>query len=394
MPTTSVQSPPMVIKYNPQLDGLRFCAVLFVVCYHWLPFISKLNISQFLGGFVNFFFVLSGYLITKILLSAKAKSSVLKLSKCKVVLFFLFRRTIRIFPAYYFFLFIVLIIPGIGHHLKENEIAYFSYLSNYYIFLAEKWPLVTSHLWTLAVEEQFYVIWPLFVLFIPSRHLLKTFVAIGLISIILRAMFYHSNTDFFPQSILTQYCLDSFAIGGILAYRFATCKEHEKLIDRYIYIFLLIGIPLCIIIIITHAIYLSFVFNGLIISLISFIFIKKAVFGYKGLMKRFLENKTVIFLGKISYSIYLYHLMVPVVFWKLFDSAYQYLSITQAQFFTEQEKYIVFFVKVISSQLGCFIIYSVITIALATLSWQYIELPFNRLKKLFNPGLANKSKEG
>ena len=57
------------LTYNPQFDGLRFCAVLFVVSYHWIPEISEMQRSFFLGGLVNFFFVLSGYLITRILFS-------------------------------------------------------------------------------------------------------------------------------------------------------------------------------------------------------------------------------------------------------------------------------------------------------------------------------------
>ena len=392
MTTSSVETPPRVIKYNPQLDGLRFCAVLFVVCYHWLPFISSHKVSHFFGGFVNFFFVLSSYLITKILMSAKDKSVTLKFSKIKVILFFLFRRTIRIFPAYYLLLALVLIIPGIGHHLKQHEVAYFSYLANYYIFFAEQWPLATSHLWTLAVEEQFYIFWPLIVIFIPNKYLLKTFIAVGLISIVLRAIFYQSTTGFFPQSILTQYCLDSFAIGGILALKFTISKEQERLIDRFFHVSLLIGIPVGFIIILTNSFYLSFVFNGLIISVISYMLIKKAIFGYTGLLQKFLENKVVLFLGQISYSIYLYHLVVPVVFWKMFDLIYEHLNLTYPQFFIEQEYNIVILVKIMSSQLGCFIIYSIITITLSILSWHIIEVPFNNLKNLFNPGLANKPK--
>ncbi|MES2446739.1 MAG: acyltransferase [Bacteroidota bacterium] len=392
MTTSSVETPPRVIKYNPQLDGLRFCAVLFVVCYHWLPIISSHKVSHFFGGFVNFFFVLSSYLITKILMSAKDKSVTLKFSKIKVILFFLFRRTIRIFPAYYMFLALVLIIPGIGHHLKQHEVAYFSYLANYYIFFAEQWPLATSHLWTLAVEEQFYIFWPLIVIFIPNKYLLKTFIGVGLISIVLRAIFYQSTTGFFPQSILTQYCLDSFAIGGILALKFTISKEQERLIDRFFHVSLLIGIPVGFIIILTNSFYLSFVFNGLIISVISYMLIKKAIFGYTGLLQKFLENKVVLFLGQISYSIYLYHLVVPVVFWKMFDLIYEHLNLIYPQFFIEHDNNIVLLVKIMSSQLGCFIIYSIITITLSILSWHIIEVPFNNLKNIFNPGLANKPK--
>jgi len=392
MSNSLVQPPLRIIKYNPQLDGLRFCAVFVVVCYHWIPYIFLNQLTLFFGGFVNFFFVLSSYLITKILLSAKEKSYNYNIPRYKVILFFLFRRTIRIFPAYYVFLLVVLLIPVVGEDVKNHATMYFTYLANYHIFNATGWPLVTSHVWTLAVEEQFYIFWPLIIIFVPHRYLLKTFILLIITSVGLRAYFYQANTGFFPQSILTEYCIGSFAVGGILAYMYTIPEKREVLITKYLKVMLLIGIPVGITIIIMKSFYLSFVLNGLIISLISLFLIRKAIFGYKGFMGKFLENRIVLYLGKISYGIYLYHLLVPVIFWRIFDNWYAYFSNRNSHFFSHHNAKIVFIIKILSSQIGCFIIYSIFTVAIAMISWNVIEEPFNRLKGLFNPGIKGQTK--
>ena len=110
---TSNLNTPRVIEYKPQLDGLRFCAVLFVLIYHYLPVFRQLGVNLDLALFLVFFFVLSSYLITKILLISKEKGIEAGYSKSKIGLVFLIRRTLRIFPAYYFYL-IVLMLLQIG----------------------------------------------------------------------------------------------------------------------------------------------------------------------------------------------------------------------------------------------------------------------------------------
>jgi len=389
------QNSTQVLSYNPQLDGLRFFAVLFVVTYHWLPSITHLEVSYFLGGLINFFFVLSSYLITKILYSAREKSINAGIPKYKMVVVFLLRRTIRIFPAYYFFLFVVMLLPIIGNEVRDHAGMYFSYLVNYQIFHDQTWPLVTPHIWTLAVEEQFYVFWPIIILFIRHRYLAKTFLLIILIGVVLRMIYYQPvdslQQSLLTQSILTQYCIDAFALGGLLAYKSTLPDSQKKIFDKILNVLFCIAIPLAILIIITKSHYFSFVINGLLLSIISMKLIEGAVLGYKGIVGKFLQHRIVVFIGRISYGIYLYHLLVPVVFWKLFDMSYDLLHSSFPYFFERNERGVVIFFNIIRSELFCFIVYSILTIAVALLSWNLIEKPFARLKVFLNFGQKKSS---
>ena len=197
--------------------------------------LSEIKLSYFFGGLVNFFFVLSSYLITLILFKSRQRSDTTDVSKINVMVTFLLRRTIRIFPAYYCFLAIIFLLPTIGAAVQDNPAVYISYLVNYHVFQEHIWPPVTSHIWTLAVEEQFYLLWPLFIIFIPYRHLLKTFLFLIVGSILLRAIFYYP-AEGIPQDILTQFCVDSFAVGGILGTIHGVVEE-RLMIDKYFRIY-------------------------------------------------------------------------------------------------------------------------------------------------------------
>lgn len=378
------QSSLRIIPYNPQLDGLRFCAVLFVLCYHWLAKIFTGETSFFFGDFINFFFVLSSYLITKILIISKNKARLIGATNWKAMLFFLFRRSIRIFPAYYLYLIILMFIPIIGEEVNRNPKMYFAYLSNYEIYFEQIWPISTSHLWTLAVEEQFYIIWPILILFINEKYLYKTLIGITVLGVILRIIFYIPPSGV-PQDILTQYCLDPFAIGALLAYKYSKTNNEEVGNSRknnYLLFASILGIIVSIII---KSYYISFVLNSLLFSIVSYRLIEIAIFGYNGFLGAFLENKVVLYLGKISYGIYLYHLIIPIIFWQLFNKAYNRFYLMYPSFFTSNKNGINIFIKIISSQISCFIIYFVLTVGIASLSWNLVEKQFNKLKFLVKP---------
>ncbi len=383
MPVEYPQKPAQVLKYNPQLDGLRFFAVLFVVCYHWIPSFRHTQFAGFLGGMINFFFVLSSYLITGILFSAKDKSEVFGIPKFKVMGVFLLRRTVRIFPAYYLFLLILMLLPFIGRDIKDNAGMYFSYLANYHIYFSNDFPSAAAHIWTLAVEEQFYVLWPLVILFVPQRHLLKTFIFLIIMSVALRAVNYFP-THGVPQAILTQYCVDAFAVGGILAYKYRAPEHERKLISKWVNIALYISIPLSIAIILFKSHYYSFVLNRLLFSIISLKIVEGAVIGYKKIFGKVLEKKPILYLGRISYGIYLYHLLVPVVFWRLYHYAFLYLKTDHRGFYTRNHDAISAFQKTLVSEPVSFTIYAILTIIIASVSWKFLETPLNKLKVQYN----------
>jgi peptidoglycan/LPS O-acetylase OafA/YrhL len=150
------------LSYLPGLDGLRAFAVIAVLLYHAeLPWIR----GGFLG--VEVFFVISGYLITTLLLTEWHQQGRINLMG------FWLRRARRLLPALYLLLvvtlaFAVVFLPGEVASLRDDALAAFGYVTNWYLILGEQSyfesvgrPSLLQHLWSLAVEEQFYVLWPL-----------------------------------------------------------------------------------------------------------------------------------------------------------------------------------------------------------------------------------------
>jgi peptidoglycan/LPS O-acetylase OafA/YrhL len=134
----------------PSIDGLRAVAVMLVVLYHF-----GLRINGGLG--VTIFFVVSGFLITWLLLKEESKWGGISLR-----LFYL-RRSLRIFPAFYAFWFLVVVILGVmaGKPVVwPHAITAFFYVGNYYQAIANEWVTPLFHTWSLAIEEQFYLLWP------------------------------------------------------------------------------------------------------------------------------------------------------------------------------------------------------------------------------------------
>src|SRR4051794_4251038 len=150
------------LSYLPGLDGLRAFAVIAVLLYH-------AELSWIRGGFlgVEVFFVISGYLITTLLLSQWHQQGHIDLVG------FWMRRARRLLPALYLLLvvtlaFAVVFLPGEAARLRDDALAAFGYVTNWYLILGEQSyfetvgrPSLLQHLWSLAVEEQFYVLWPL-----------------------------------------------------------------------------------------------------------------------------------------------------------------------------------------------------------------------------------------
>jgi len=141
-------------KHLPSLDGLRGIAALLVVFYHFGIEFGFHPPPGYLG--VLIFFVLSGFLITWLLLKESSATGTVSLSG------FYLRRSLRIFPAFYGFWLFSIGVRILGHRTIAwgAAIASFFYVSNYYYSLVPGADTFMLHTWSLANEEQFYLLWP------------------------------------------------------------------------------------------------------------------------------------------------------------------------------------------------------------------------------------------
>jgi peptidoglycan/LPS O-acetylase OafA/YrhL len=371
--TTDQENPNTKFKFKPQLSGLRFCAVLFVIVYHFSIFLIGLkNWHYDLGSFIVFFFVLSSYLITRILLDAKRKAIGKGMPVWKVAVAFLTRRTLRIFPAYYLYLLILGLFVLEGLDLRQHPAFYFGYIYNVWIFITGSWGPYAVHLWTLAVEEQFYIIWPWIILFVPIRHLFKIFGLMIFSAIAFRVVFLSVSPEqpVFPMLVLMPACIDSFGAGALLAYWHYTGRENNRWLKWTSFI----AIPVWLLLILTNHHRILIGLDRVFISLFAVTIIDIANRGYTGITKKFLENRLVQYLSKISYGIYLYHLIATLFFWKIF-------AIVQRNFIGRGLD-LSAAGKWLASPYISFWIYFILAIGCATISWYCVEQPFNNLRKL------------
>ncbi|MHB0869571.1 MAG: acyltransferase family protein [Chloroflexota bacterium] len=196
-------------KYIPELDGLRALAILSVLLFH-LNFRSNWFSLGWTG--VMLFFVLSGFLITGILLEAKKRPHYFRN--------FYARRALRVLPIYYLTFLAVAAAARTGQEGVGDLGYYVTYTQNYLLGatnFSPSFPIMFNHTWSLAIEEQFYLLWPLAVLWLSRRGLLLLTVALFALGLFSRAaiLFSAANPVLIYTSLPTQ--LDSLAAGAGLA---------------------------------------------------------------------------------------------------------------------------------------------------------------------------------
>ena len=217
--TVSRATDPALARTIPSLDGIRALAVLCVIWGHGAATLPQTDVVVFLranlpGGYfgVQAFFVLSGFLITTLLLRERGKTGRISLSA------FYRRRAYRILPALFVFLAVVsvLAVTRVIDGLGPRDII------SPALFLRDYWPLDgswwTGHIWSLSVEEQFYVLWPLAVILMPRRVAVKVLVIGVLISPFVRIGTY--LLPFVPEGGVTYMFhtrADALMIGSPLA---------------------------------------------------------------------------------------------------------------------------------------------------------------------------------
>lgn len=354
------------MQYIKQLDSLRAIAVLFVIIHHWIPKDNILNSLPNGAIGVDIFFVLSGFLITKILFDAKNTAEDLGGSKRVALKNFYARRTLRIFPIYYITLFVLLIFhSATTTQIKPAFLYYATYVSNFYFFSRQSFDGMLSHLWSLAVEEQFYLFWPWIILFTKRKYLLPVIAGFILIG---------SGSNFLlrqepMREILTFTCFDAFGLGALLSWQM-TYRAHN--LHRF-YKNLSIAAGIAALFFILYVIRISIVVPLRLINatialwLITFIVIHAQ--SSNPLFRSVWNNRGLVFLGRISYGLYLYHNLIPFFNSKVINV---YLKPLLPEVLSQTYWGIFFLVE-----------NALVLVLLAWFSYVFIEKRFLSLKKYF-----------
>ncbi|WP_254412779.1 acyltransferase family protein [Dyadobacter diqingensis] len=301
------------LSYYTELDGVRAIAILMVMFFHFFSdFETDGSIFQFLKRLalkgetgVTLFFVLSGFLITRILLSTRE-------SKNYFYNFFV-RRSLRIFPLYYLFLVIYYLTPlFFGGSIPEFglQIYYWIYLQDFSTTFGWK-SEGPGQFWSLAVEEHFYLVWPFLIYYLRERAISFWISVIIVTSFILR-IYLSRHYPLIHHFTFTR--MDDLAIGAILA----LLEYHGFVKRRNAIYFLLLLIPVNMVWVLNRFVgpsivdSLSFLQTSIsFCSLIGFVICLQE----GNWLKKILTQTPLIYTGKVSYGLYVFH---PFCF-KLFE---------------------------------------------------------------------------
>ena len=335
--------------YFPYLDVVRFIAAFMIVIYHgyeawrgWFGEIGFLSggtyktltpfgklINMMLKNFeigVDIFFLLSGFLITYILIKEKERFGKINIFK------FIVRRTLRIWPLYFL---LIAVAPLLVSWLNANEPNYLVnalFVNNFHAIATQKWTYPFAHFWSICIEEHFYLIWPFIIMFIPNKHLMKVFATLILFSIGFRM--YSVMTNDYPWFTLYLHTfsrMDILVLGAIGAWFYAK-KPFKVNLSRYYRILLWVVLiaAFCLEPVVNwNSVFLAgfkkFFYMGIIaVLLLDYNFNDK----FRHVLK---PNSIFHYFGKISYGIYMYgNILLLIIMKKMMfkweiDNLYVYI---------------------------------------------------------------------
>ncbi|MEJ7611419.1 MAG: acyltransferase [Ferruginibacter sp.] len=356
---------PGINAYVPQLDSIRAIAVLLVIFHHWLPEKSLINFLHNGAIGVDTFFVLSGFLITSILLKSKEDLERKNISTATVFKNFYIRRSLRIFPIYYLLLIIFWLFND--PEILKNGIYYYTYTSNILFYDQQSFVARFAHLWSLAVEEQFYLIWPFLIIFVAKNRLpfvIGIFLTIGI------SANYIITAKGWWVNIFTPACFDAFAIGAMLSFTSGYRQDIIKYLQKKFNAILLFACCL----LFTDILLLHALPPRTIHSIFAVILVFYSLYlNNNRIANIILNHKWLQSMGRISYGIYLYHLFIP----ELWSYVIKYCA---------EHNVDLLYNRSIPGNLKItwlFLQHFTIVILLSKLSWYLIEKPVNQLKERF-----------
>jgi peptidoglycan/LPS O-acetylase OafA/YrhL len=346
------------LKKIPSLDGLRAIAILLVLASHlggsrnFLPVSTMAWIGDVGNLGVRLFFVISGFLITRLLLGEIDRQQRISLKA------FYIRRVLRIFPAFYVFIACALLLAAVGFAtLDSRDVLHaVTYTMNYHANFSPNFSL--RHLWSLAVEEQFYLLWPLTLAILMPSRASRVLVALVVVVPILRVVLYTMVPGYenIADTGFESVC-DALATGCLLAMalpRLARTPGFNRLVSSPLFPLLFVAIVvannqrdhpkffwlLCV----------PFMNVALALTVLRYVQAPLLPIG------RLLNHRALVSIGVLSYSVYLWQQLF-LIQWRPATSIF-----------------VVFPLNI------------VMTFACAAASYHFVERPFLRLKQRFEPG--------
>ncbi len=348
-------------KYYEKIDGLRFVAIFLVLVEHFATVIGRHISAGFYG--VDLFFVISGFLITSILLKQNEKSFGANYRN------FIGRRTLRIFQIYYL---TVLILWLVNMDVVRQRIFWLVTYSFNYAAIKFHLPAgPVTHFWSLYVEEQFYLFWPLIVISLKKKQNILTGLIIAIILFGYIQMLFSvipSISSYNNYGLLTR--MSSLGLGSFGAVFAMKNSLPENLLKSKIFEFTVFTV-------LVISLTVTFKMNALFLGLCSLYLVTKSSmydFHLKP-VNSFLKNKTVIHIGTLAYGIYVYHMPISYYFTLyIFDPVWNHIDFSSLGLLRKIQWH---------SWILKFPLYSLLSFGVASLSYKYIEKPLLNLKDKF-----------
>lgn len=334
------EKPPAPVSFSARrlvaLDGLRGIAILLVLYHHFIPeHLTGNLLSRWAGRFaasawfgVDLFFVLSGFLITGILFDARRDRHFFRN--------FYARRTLRVFPLYYGVLAVTLLILPLALHLpfhwNQQPWLWFYGVNLHPLLCGANFNFPSplglwyAHFWSLAVEEHFYLVWPLAVFLFARKPLMWISASLAVLALLLRVCMLHWGPDVLFQTTFLR--MDGLLLGGWVALAIRRPGGIEKLLR-----------PACLVAAVAGGImFAMFLHDGGLYrgnrdvmtagySLLGVFFaamLLPIVSSPPNLLQRALGAGWLRFFGRYSYGMYVFHYMLLPQFVKLLPARFPY----------------------------------------------------------------------
>jgi peptidoglycan/LPS O-acetylase OafA/YrhL len=349
-------------KYQAQFDGLRALAVMTVVVDHFGAAIRNFPLpdSVHLGPVaVRLFLVLSGYFITGSLARTRVKVDEGRQGRGRAFGEFYRRRLLRILPPYLLFVAVCLVL-GLGS-TRQYVGWLLTFSVNLLIAWTGEWPPAMSHLWSICVQEQFYLVWPALIFLLPKRWITLAILGCALVGVAFRVGCVLFSAPLLARWVLPFGSLDALGAGAALAW--GGKRWHAALTPRRRRGWLLAGGVCMGMLVVAGTLRNSDPARmaSVLVEPLEAVALTCVVAwtadGLSGWPGRALASGPLVYAGRISYGIYIYHVLVSVCMDQWLPGKVRWLVEVPV----------------------CRIVFlSAVTLALAALSWEFFEEPINR----------------